>query len=155
MRGAARRAGALGASLLVTVAAAGCESDGQERSGRLEWAKQPVIYSESTDRVLQGMIRNNGLQRVDVVASDLRMLDAQGRRVPGVATFALGYVHSNYPLTREPDLPDAEQRRLGRRTYIEPGRQVKLTLAWRVAPGVGRPASVSYGTGRLPIPAGR
>lgn len=154
MRAAARRAGALGASTVI-LAATGCGSDERETSGRLAWAKPPVIYSQSTDRVLQGMIRNNGLQRVDVVASDLRMLDAEGRRVPGVATFALGYVHSNYPLTREPDLPDSEQRRLGRRTFIEPGRQVKLTLAWRVTPGGGRPVSISYGTGQLPIPAGR
>ena len=155
MRAVARRAGALGASLLVTFAAASCGSGQQESSGRLVWAKPPVIYRESTDRVLQGMIRNDGLQRVDVVASDLRMLDAQGRRVPGVATFALGYLHSNYPLTREPDLPESEQRRLGRRTFIDPGRQVRLTLAWRVGSGTGAPVSVSYGTGQLPIRAGR
>jgi hypothetical protein len=155
VRAVARRAGALGAIASVLVGATGCGSGERDQAGRLVWAKPPVVFSEANDRVLQGMIRNNGLQRVDMVASDLRMLDAQGRRVPGVATFALGYVHSNYPLTREPDLPDSEQRRLGRRTYIEPGRQVKLTLAWRVARGKGWPVSVSYGTGRLPIPAGR
>ena len=119
------------------------------------WARPPVVYRKSTDRVLQGLVRNDGLQRVDVVASDLRMHDARGRRVPGVATFALGYVDSNYPLSREPELTDAEQRRLGRRTFIESGRQVRLTLAWRVGSGTGAPVSVSYGTGQLPIPAGR
>jgi hypothetical protein len=151
---AARRAGALGASALA-LAGAGCGADGREPSGRLAWAQPPVVFSGKKDRVLQGMVRNDGLQRVDVVAADLRLVDASGRRVPGVATFALGYVHSNYPLTREPELSDAEQRRLGRRAFIEPGRQVKLTLAWSAAPGSRRPVSVSYGTGQLPIPAGR
>jgi hypothetical protein len=99
-------------------------------------------------------VRNGGVRRLELTARQLRLLDADGKRVPGVATFAAGFVHGLHPPTREPALPESEQRRLGRKALLQPGQEVSLTLSWRLRRGQRPPVAVSYGTGQLPIPAG-
>jgi hypothetical protein len=148
-----RRAGAL-VGIAVALAAPACGATPREPTGPLAWAGRPTILSQAglPDRVLRGTVRNDGVRPLSLVAKDLRLLDRDGRRVPGVATFIAGYAHSNYPPTREPRLPEAEERRLGRRALLRPGESGSLTLAWRESPGARRPVELAYGEGRLPIP---
>lgn len=141
--------------VMLTGLGAGCGSR-DDRAARLSWAGRPVVLRSAAvprDRVLRGFVRNAGGRPVELSAANLRLLDARGRPVRGVATFAAGYVHGLYPPSREPArLSEREQRRLGRRALLPPGRQVSLTVAWRQLPGRPPPVSVSYGRGTLPIP---
>lgn len=150
---------ALAAALALSLAAGGAACGSEQRvGGQLRWARPPQILrhpSVPADRVLRGVVRNDGTRPVEVAASDVRLLDSEGRRVPGVATFAAGFLHGLHPPSREPaELSESEQRRLGRKALLRPGEQVTLTLAWRQLPGRKPPVSVSYGAGRLRLPAG-
>jgi hypothetical protein len=82
-------------------------------------------------------------------------VDADGKRVKGVAVFLRGYLHTLYPPTRDPagGIPRSELVRTGRLLALEPGRKSFLTLAWRVERGGKRPVRAEYGAGSLPIPA--
>lgn len=146
---------AAGSLVALAAGAAGCGS--AEVDGDLRWVGRPHVLRDPavpTDRVVRGTVRNDGLRQLELAARELRLLNADGRRVPGVATFAAGFVHGVHPPTREPRLPESEQRRLGRKALLQPGQEVSLTLAWRLRPGQRPPVAVSYGTGELPIPAG-
>lgn len=151
------RAGAPGRALLclggVALIAAGCGDSSRQASGDLAWAGKPHVYRDANDRVLTGMVRNTSIQRLEVDARDLRMVDADGDRVPGVATFAAGYLHGLYPPTRVPkEARAAEDRRLGLTVSLAPGARSRLTLAWRQPPGTQRPVRVVYGSTVLPVP---
>ena len=151
------RRGLAAAVALVALAtgAAGCGS--ADGGADLRWVGRPQVLRDPSvpdDRVVRGQVRNEGVRTLELTAGNLRLVDADGRRVPGVATFAAGFVHGLYPPTREPRLPESEERRLGRKALLRPGQEVSLTLAWRVRPGQKPPVAVSYGIGRLPIPAG-
>jgi hypothetical protein len=146
------------ATIALAVLAAGAAGCGSPDTGALRWVGRPQLLRDPSipnDRVLRGRVRNNGVRTIELTARDLRLLDADGRRVPGVATFAVGFVHGLYPPTREPRLPAAEERRLGRKALLKPGQQAMLTLAWRLRPGKKPPVTVSYGPGQLGIPKAR
>jgi hypothetical protein len=141
------------------VPAAGCGGD-DKGSGDLRWVGKPVVATPPdlpNDRVLRGTVENGTLRRIDVKARDLHLVDADGRRVDGVATFLNGYLHGLYPPTRHPagGLPPIEQRRIGIVARIEPGKRKPLVLAWRLEAGHKPPVRVVYGPGSLPIPKER
>lgn len=125
--------------------------------GDLVWVGKPRVTSEPTlprDRVLNGFIRNDGLQRLTIWAKDVRAVDRDGDALKGNATFIAGYIHPLYPPTRPPagGLPDSERIRLGQVVKLDPGKRTHLSVAWRLAPGGERPVRIDYGTGSLPIP---
>ena len=150
-----RRAGLLVAAA-VLLATAGCGGE-DKGTGELRWVGKPRVFRSADlprDRVLRGTVENGTLRRVEVKAKDLRLVDAGGKRVGGVATFLNGYLHGLYPPTRHPasGLPAEEQRRIGIVARIDPGKRAPLVVAWRLKAGDRPPVRVEYGAGSLPIP---
>jgi hypothetical protein len=155
----AGRAGALAAvGALMLLGAAACGGDDGNGDGPLRWAGTPRVFTPQTlprDRVLSGRIRNDSLERVDLRAQDLKLVDRRGRRIAASITFLAGFVHGLYPPTREPRrLPDSELLRTGRIARILPGKLAPITASWRTRPGRGRPSRIDYGRGSLPVPTG-
>jgi len=151
---------AAGAALAVAVLAGvvGCGGSNGQSAGDLHWVGSPQVLTPPDlphDRVMRGTIENGTLRRIEIKAADVRLVDARGQRVPGVATFLGGYLHGLYPPTRHPagGLPPEEQRRIGLVARIEPGKRSPLILAWRVKAGSQPPVRVQYGAGSLPIPS--
>lgn len=137
----------------LALALGGCGDSGRQAGGDLVWATRPHVYRQANDRVLTGMVRNTTIQRLEIAAKDLRMLDADGDRIPASATFAAGYLHGSYPPTRVPkEERVAEDRRLGLTVSLAPGAQSRLTLGWRQPRGTRRPVRVVYGNTVLPVP---
>ena len=155
MSGARARA-ALALALLLALG--GCGGGADAQSGGLVWDREPRVTKPPNlprDRVLSGEVRNDSLERVDLEARDLRVVDAEGRRLPGNAAFLRTFVHGLFPPTREPGggVPAGERLRTGEIARILPDRKVPLTVAWRVPPGREAPVRIDYGRGSLPIPA--
>jgi hypothetical protein len=146
------------AAALMLLGATGCDGDHGNGDGPLSWAQTPRVFTPQTlpqDRVLSGRIRNDSLERVDLRAQDLKLVDRRGRRVAGSITFLAGFVHGLYPPTREPSrLPDSELLRTGRIARILPGKAAPITASWRTRTGRERPSRIDYGRGSLPVPAG-
>jgi hypothetical protein len=153
------RAALAAAASAVAVAAAGCGGD-DSRAGRsvaLVWKRPPELFVPPTlprDRILRGEVSNGGLDKVRIESRDVKLLDARGRPVDGVATFAPGYVHSLYSRNRLPPggYPEAEQRRIGRVVELKPGQDAPLTVSWHEPRGPRRPVKIDYGSGSLEIP---
>jgi hypothetical protein len=151
------RAAAAALSAAALLGVAGCGGSGGQGAGDVHWVGSPRVLTPPDlprDRVLSGTIENGTLRRIEIKSADVRLVDAQGRRVPGIATFLGGYLHGLYPPTRHPvgGLPPEEQRRIGLVARIEPGKRSPLVLAWRLKPGSQPPVRVQYGAGSLPIP---
>jgi hypothetical protein len=154
-----RRAAAGLAAAAVLTGATGCGGSEDQGAGELRWVGTPRVLTPPDlprDRVLSGTVENGTLRRIEIKVKDVRLVDAAGRRVPGIATFLGAYLHGLYPPTRHPPggLPPEEQRRIGLVARIEPGKRSPLTLAWRVKPGGSPPVRMQYGAGSLPIPRG-
>jgi hypothetical protein len=145
------------AAALMLLGATGCDGDDGSGDGPLSWGQAPRVFTPQVlpqDRVLSGRIRNDSLERVDLRAQDLKLVDRRGRRVAGSITFLAGFVHGLYPPTREPPrLPDSELLRTGRIARILPGKAAPITASWRMRPGRERPTRIDYGRGVLPVPA--
>lgn len=147
----------LSAVLIAALAVIGCGGGEDTGNGDLVWVGKPRVVRVETlprDRVLNGFIRNDGLRRLTLEATDVRAVDENGETLKSNATFIRGYVHPLYPPTRPPagGLPDSERIRLGQVVRLEPGKQTHLSVAWRLAPGAKAPDRIDYGSGWLPIP---
>jgi len=144
--------------LLVVAAAllllAGCGDD--DNGPALAWGTPPRVLTPNdlgNDRVLRGLIRNDTGKAVRVTADDVRVLAADGKRLPTAATFIAGYAHRMFPPTREPrNLPDRERERLGDLAVIEPGQQAAVTVSWRLRNSADRAATIDFGAGKLEVP---
>ena len=102
------RAGLLVAAA-VLIATAGCGGE-DKGTGELRWVGKPRVFRSADlprDRVLRGTVENGTLRRVEIKAKDLRLVDAGGKRVGGVATFLNGYLHGS---TRRPAIRRAGSR---------------------------------------------
>jgi len=147
---------ALAALALAALGLSACGDGRDESSGRLRWAKEPLVFTPEGlpgDRVLSGRIENDSLRPVRLVAKELRLLDADGRRVDGSAVLLESFAHQLYPPGREPagGVPESERIRLGVEARLEPGKDVPLTIAWREPPGSRPPVTIETGSGTLPI----
>jgi hypothetical protein len=142
----------------ICIAAAGCGSSEGERSLSLEWKRPPKLYVPASlprDRIVRGVIENQSLKRkATLKASDIKLIDADGRRVEGVATFIAGYAHSLYPANRLPNgsYPESEQLRIGLLAKLKAGQSVPLTVSWHEPAGPRTPVRIDYGSGTLPLP---
>jgi hypothetical protein len=139
------------AALALLVLAAGCGGDEDQP---LAWSRAPVVNRSPTlpdDRVLQGTVRNETDEAIELRAQDVRVLDRRGHRLRSSAAFLSGFVYSHVPYNRGRDevpaaLPRREQERLGRVVRIEAGSTAPLTVSWR-----GAAAQIDYGGGTLPV----
>jgi hypothetical protein len=130
------------------------------RSTKLVWDEQPRVVVPETlprDRILRGRVRNEGLDKLTIEASEVRLLDEEGRRVDGVATFILSYVKPRFPYNRGPGsgpgrYPEEERRRLGLVGVLEPGQSLPFTVSWHEPPGRRTVAEIDYGPGSLEVP---
>jgi hypothetical protein len=142
--------------LIALLPLAGCGGDDEGGPNPLAWKKDPNVIVPPKlpgDRILRGEVTNGSLKRVVVEAKDLRVLDAEGRRVEATATFLSSYVHSIYPPTNRPNpYPEAERERLGQLARIEPGQSAPLTVSWHEPKGPRTAVKIDYGSGSLPIP---
>lgn len=142
---------------LAALVLAGCGGGGGGHgSGSLRWDKDPtVVVPEAlpTDQVVSGIVRNDSLRELRLTAAKVKLLDAAGRRVPGVTVFLDAYLHGLYPPTRGPfPRPEAEQARIGLIARVKPGAKLPFTVAWRLPAGAKPPVRIDYGLGWLPIP---
>jgi hypothetical protein len=141
-------------AVLVAAAAlfAGCGDE--EHSGALAWSGEATVFAHPTlpdDRMLTGRVRNQGLRRVRVDVADVRMLAADGSRVPATPVFLQTFGKSLWSPGRGPEqMPDTELRRTGRIAFLKPGEEVPLTVAWHAADGA--PVRVEWGGGSLRVP---
>lgn len=142
-----RRAAALLAVLVL--AATGCGGD-ERGPGGLGWVGTPklLVAGAAPDRVLQGVIRNDTLRPIEVLAADVRVLDADGDRIKAEVLFAAGLSKPLYPVDRPGEIAEYDFKRLGRKLSLKPGEQVPLTVAWR-APD--QPVQIGYGAGTIEI----
>ncbi|MGH2947239.1 MAG: hypothetical protein ACRDPC_13470 [Solirubrobacteraceae bacterium] len=143
------------AVVLLALAMAGCGGEG--RSGPLAWSGDAQVFEHPTlpeDRILTGMLRNDGLERVRIDVGDVRMLAADGTAVPATPVFLQAFGKSLWSAGRGPEqVPDSELMRTGRIALLKPGEQVPLTVAWHAADGA--PARVDWGGGSLAVPSQR
>jgi hypothetical protein len=150
---------AIAAALSVAAfAAVGCGGGdaGGSRPASLVWNEKPKLYVHPTlkdDRILRGEVKNGGLDKIRIEAAEVKLVDRDGRRVDGVATFAPSYVHSLYSRNRLPrgGYPEEEKRRIGIVAVIQPGKSTSLTVAWHEPPGARTPVRIDYGRGSLEI----
>ena len=138
---------------LVALGIAGC-SGGGDNGSPLAWQESPRLITTPTHaRVLIGRVRNGSGDQLVLKATSLRLLDAEGRRVPASAVFLASFVKSNFPHNKGAlNIPEEEQLRLGEVAKIEPGGSAPLTVSWREPPGPRTAARVAYGQGSLPVP---
>ncbi len=137
----------------------GCGSDEAAEADRpeaeLAWVEPPKLYRPPNlprDRIAQGEIASED-EPIELHADELRVLDADGGEVDAAVAFVSGYVPSIEPLNQLSELPEDEERRLGRLATVVDD-PVPLTISWRQPPGSGRPVELDYGPGALPIPRG-
>jgi hypothetical protein len=146
------------ALVAAAAALAGCGGSEGRRDVSLQWKGQPKVYvppSLPRDRIVRGEIENASLRKATLKASDIKLLDSNGKRIAGVATFIPGYAHSIYPSFRKPSgsYPGYEQQRLGMVVDLKAGQTASLTVSWHDPPGPRTPVRIDYGTGTLPLPA--
>jgi len=132
----------------------GCGGD--DGGPALTWGTAPNVRTPPDlegDRVLRGQIRNDTDEAVRVTADDVRVLAADGKRLPTAATFIAGYAHRMFPPTREPrNLPESERERLGDVAVIQPGQQAAVTVSWRLRSKADRAATIDFGAAKVEVP---
>jgi hypothetical protein len=139
------------------LAVAGCGGGSSKKPGALTWDGTPRVFRSHdlpNDRVVIARVRNTGDSTLHLVAADLVVRDATGRRLAGSAAFTATFAHGVYGATEKPKagVPTSELLRLGKIAYIAPGATVPFYAAWRLAPGSREPVRVDYGSGTLAVP---
>jgi hypothetical protein len=148
-----RRGVLLGLTSLGIAIAAGCGGGEDTGTGDLVWDARPRVFTNPRlpdDRVLTGVVRNDTLEPVDLVAKDLVVRASDGDELESAAIFAPTFIRSVFPQNRGSEIPIPEQIRIGLRTRLQPGQTVPVTVSWHQR---GEHASlIAYGTGSLPVP---
>lgn len=143
------------AASIVAIAAAGSGSEPGSDFGTLAWDGKPKLFTHETlpdDRVLSGVLRNDSLADVELAASDVELVDADGRPVEHTALFSRGYARDIYPPSAQRALPEADKVRLGLKLKLKPGEERPITLAWRVSDPARQPVRVELPQGSLDLP---
>jgi hypothetical protein len=147
---------ALAAALFV--AGCGTKSETVKGTGAMSWTEKPTtirLGSKPKDRILFGEVRNDSLRPVKIYASDVRVLDSDGRSLEATAIFSKSFAHGLYgstdPRAKAPG--EFELTRIGRLVNLKPGQSAPLTVSWRLKAANDRPVQVTMGDGALPIPS--
>ena len=141
---------------LAAAALAGCGGGGdddRDARGKLVWDGKPqrvTVQALPDDRILSGMVKNEGLKPLAVESKDIRVVDADGKPLKSNGVFLRSYLHRLDPPTRERALTDREEQRTGLLAKLEPGKSAPLTVSWREAGG-RTGARIEYGQGSLPL----
>lgn len=139
------------------VALAGCGGSGAPSSdGALGWKGSPQVFAPRDlprDRVVVGKVRNTSKRTIHLMAAQITIHDARGRRLRGAAGFTAAFAHGLFGAFQQPSkLPATEAARLGRDIYLSPNTSVPFFAAWRLAPGSREPARIVYPGGSLGVP---
>ena len=95
-------------------------------------------------------MRNDTLERIDLVARDLAVRSEEGDELESAAIFAPTFIRGVFPQNRGDEIPVGEQLRIGLRARLEPGQTAPLTVSWRQKGE--RAVLIEYGRGTLPVP---
>ena len=136
------------------VAIGGCGGGDRDAAGQLSWSGKPRLLRPPTlpdDRILSGRVANDSLEVIELTASDLELVDAEGEAIEANAIFLEGYVKPLESRNRPSQETVDERRRRGLEARIEPGRTVPVTLSWHQPRGRA-PDRIEYGAGSLPLP---
>lgn len=140
-------------ALALVALAAGCGGDDDIGGGDLVWEREPRVFVNPAlpdDRILTGEIRNDSLERIELVARDLEVRSSEGARLESAAIFARSFGRGVFPRNRGEEIPPGEQLRIGLRLRLEPGGTAPVAVSWRQK---GKQAAlIEYGTGSLPVP---
>ena len=138
---------------LPLVLAAGCGGGEDTGSGDLVWDEKPRMFTNPNlpdDRIVAGSVRNDTLERIDLVARDLAVRNEDGDELESAAIFAPTFIRGVFPQNRGDEIPVGEQLRIGLRARLEPGQKAPLTVSWRQKGE--RAVLIEYGRGTLPVP---
>ncbi len=142
---------------LVAVLSSG-SADGDRDTG-VRWADRPLVVPAPglpRDGIVTGRVRNDSLERLELDAEDLVVVDDRGRRFRTAGRFMAGFAHGLWPPGREvAPGSEGERERLGEIATLEPGETAPLTAAWTRPRGAGRPVRIELGGAELRIPAER
>jgi hypothetical protein len=146
----------LAAALLL--AGCGTKSETVKGTGAMSWTKKPetiMLGSKPNDRILFGTVRNDSLRPVKIYASDIRVVDSDGRSLEATAIFSKSFAHGLYGATdpRAKAPGEFELTRIGKLVRLKPGETAPLTVSWRLKSPNDRPVQVTLGDGALPIPS--
>lgn len=149
---------AAGALAVSASACGGDDAGAAADAGPLVWVTPPEVFKTRAlpnDRVALGTVRNSTSAPVDLDASALQVLDADGRKLTSTGAYAAGYAHGLYGAFQKPDpLPPEQLKRLGLVVTIPPGKTAPLAVSWTFPTGsdATKPATVEYGKGQLALP---
>ena len=150
-------AGVIAAVLAVAILNVARAGDGESRTGPLRWTGKVVSFQHptlSTDHVVSGKVRNEGLEPLRVVArEEIRVVAADGSELPTSAVFTQTFGHGLFDPTRLPEarLPERELMRIGDVGRLEPGDALPLTVSWREQPGGPEGVRIRYPGGSLAV----
>jgi hypothetical protein len=102
---------------------AGCGGSGLQ--GTLAWKHKPAVFTRpgSSSHSVAGFVRNTTSHAVDLDARQMRLLDADGRKVTGRIQL--------------------------RSAHLPAGASTALAATWRS----GKPVRIDYGAGALALPS--
>ncbi len=153
-------AGVLAVVLAAAIAVAlSSGSAGGDRDTGVRWADRPAVVPAPglpRDGIVTGRIRNDSLERLELDAEDLVVVDDRGRRFRTAGRYMTGFAHGLWPPGQQVAVgSEAERERLGEIATLEPGEAAPLTVAWSRPRGAGRPVRIELGGPVLAIPARR
>ena len=129
-------------------------SGGDGTTGPVRWSGEADVFRHPTlprDRVLTGMLRNDGDRSLRIDLGDVRLLTEDGEQVAAAPVFLQTFGHGLWAAGRGPQVwPDSELLRTGRIARLDPGGEVPLTVSWHAADG--EPDRIDYGGGELEVP---
>jgi hypothetical protein len=136
------------------VAVAGGSGSGSGRESSMAWSGKVQVIPSSipTDRILYTKVENTSLEELDLVAKDVRVLDARGREVRSSASFLAAFAHGIYSWSMSGEAGDSERRRLGQIATVKPGQAIPVTVAWSVPKGGEQPVKVDFGPADVALP---
>jgi hypothetical protein len=148
------------AAATLAVAALGlaaCGGGGAKKTEGLAWEGTPKVFKAKNlpnDRVVIARVKNTGDTTLHIVAKDLQVRDAAGRRLNSSAAFTTTFAHGLFGALQQPNpVPPAELIRLGKVIYLPAGASAPFYAAWRLKSGTKEPVSIDYGKGSLAVPA--
>jgi hypothetical protein len=140
----------------------GCGGGDSADAGKpaLAWDGTPVVRASSTGaHVLIGKVKNDSSGELRIRVPEVKVIDADGRRIASTAVFSSTYVRSLYPHNgvarpNPSQYPAAEQRRVGYLAVLGSGDDSPLTVSWRQRRAGRKAERVVLGAASLPLPAG-
>jgi hypothetical protein len=118
-------------------------------AGPLRWVAPPSRLTQPSlprDRIVTGMVVNDGLQPLQLRATDLRVV-AGDRRARTAVSFASSYAPVIHLWNRALRPPDYDLARVGHLVELAPGERAPLTVSW-----TGAGDRLEYGLGVLALP---